>query len=365
MSCSNWLRQAIRAVIVSLSISLVPLGAAQLHRINTVSIGPHRRSWSLLDLSGFFEQQVMAVTRSGDLLIFSANPNGRWELQRVRGWDKTKVQLQHLDLPGYFSISERHNLEALAANLFITPDGKYAVCVASAEWLKRIHGKAVGRSTTDNMITVADLHSFKIANEGRTKEFNLYGAQGVTMDNNGRLVIDSLAPWPEHRGAFIPLKIPSLEAEARCEYRSLLVKPGEPEHLAAVTSDSCSKDLKSTSVEEYLRPTRPEFQHKFTCQDTHAEYCPEPTSFTPDRRFGFGVRTEGHDNFLGSWVETSATAVAFSMHTHTEIGEIDLMHGNPNLLLTSVGAHDYLLVLRHGSELTVYALMDPSSHSAP
>jgi hypothetical protein len=72
-----------------------------------------------------------------------------------------------------------------------------------------------------------------------------------------------------------------------------------------------------------------------------------------------GIRTEGHDNLLGSWVQTRATAILFSAKTHSEIGEIDMTHNSAYLKLATVSGKDYLLSLKSGSELTVYGLDDP------
>jgi hypothetical protein len=339
--------------------------AAAIREVGKVSLGARRSSWTLFDLSGYFEQQAMAVTPDGDLLSLSTQRDGNWRLYRVRGWYGRKPIVDHLILPGFFSSRDRHNLETLEVNLFATHDGSYAVCVGSAEWLKRVDGRAVGHARSDNMITVVDLSSFKIVNSRRTKGLDLFEFQGVEMDRRGRILIDSSADWDwrskkPRLAAFIPLEVPSLRPDARCTYELLPGKPGEPEHPVPITTEACTTDLGSESLGDYLKGSsfNPVAARQLTCADTKAEYCPQPNRFTPDRRFGLGIRTEGHDSLFGGWVQTRATGVVFSTRGGVEIGELDLTHHDPTVALASINGHDYLLVLRSGAELTVYQLID-------
>jgi hypothetical protein len=250
-------------------------------------------------------------------------------------------------------------LENLDMKLLVTPDGRYAICVGSAEWLRRIHGNAAGQAKSDSMISVVDLSSFTIVKGARTYGFNLYEFQGVEQDRQGRIFISSLTPWQDGKGAFIPLEVPSLQPGPRCAYRYIPLKPGEPQHAVPVTVESCAQDLDGVSLDDYLGGTSSHpAETGFVCRDRRAEYCPQPDRFTPDRNFGLGVRTEGHDSLLGPWVETGATAILFSMRNHAEVGEVDLMRGDPLLQLACVNGWDYLLVLRAGADLTVYQLLD-------
>ncbi len=225
---------------------------------------------------------------------------------------------------------------------------------------KRVHGVAIGEATSDHIITVIDLSAFKIVNSRRTKNLDLLEFQDVEMDREGRIFVDSISSWKKAEGAFIPLDIPSLRAGARCAYKLLPVKPGEPERPVPVTAENCAEDIGSVSIGDYLkaRPFHRAGSPLFTCKSTAAEYCPHPDRFTPDKRFGLGVRTEGHDGLLGSWVQTHATGIVFSTSRRAEIGELDLTHNAPVLALASVNGCDYLFVLRSGAELTVYQLID-------
>jgi hypothetical protein len=298
------------------------------------------------------------VAASGDFLVFSANRNGLWNLFRIRNWDSESTATDNLQLPGYFSSKDDHDLEDLWVHLYITPDGGHAVCVATAEWLKRVGGKAVGKARTTSIITVIDLPTFKIVNGARTSAADPYEFQSVEMDSDGRMLVISHTFGAKAHGELVQLDIPSLHASNKCEYG---FADAQQAHPVPITAESCERDLRSQSLEEYLKSASPNPPRSpgFTCNDASIEYCPEPESFTRDKRFGLGLLTQGHDGFFGSWVETRATAIIFSAKSHTEIGEIDLTRQPARLNLATAGDRDYLLALRAGSQLTVYQLIDP------
>jgi hypothetical protein len=64
---------------------------------------------------------------------------------------------------------------------------------------------------------------------------------------------------------------------------------------------------------------------------------------------------------LGRWVWRGRAVVAFSTRTRSEIGEISLMRNSVELMLSSLGGKDYLLILRPDSELAIYELLESES----
>lgn len=348
----------IASLVIALALLTAPV-KAELQQINRFSFAQRRPSWTLLDLRGRFEEQSLAVTPAGDFLSFSPRRDGVWELYRVTAWNTNKPAVDHLLLPGYFSWHDQHDLEMLAVNLYVTPGGDYAVCSGTAEWLKRVNGRAVGRARMNSIITVIDLSTFKVINSVQTKAFNLLEFSSVALDRKGRILIESSSfksTADKPRGEFLQLDVPSLHASPKCVYDN-----EKPDQLVSITTRECSEDLGTSSLEDYLKTSSSyiPIPSQFVCSDTTAEYCPQPDRFTPDNLFGLGMLTEGHDNFLGSWVQTRATAILFSTKTHLQIGELDLTHQSHYLELASMNGKDYLLVLRAGSELTVYQLIDP------
>jgi hypothetical protein len=357
-----------KALLAIALLSLLNLWTeAQVHQVNRFSFAPKQPTWTWLDLSGHFEQQSIELTKTGDLLAFSARRGGIWQFYRVRDWNTGNPTTDHLDLPGYFSSHDQHDLENLEVKIYVTPNSAYAVCVASAEWVHRVSGWAVGKARTTNIIKVIDLSTFKVVNSATTSAVDPYEFQSVQMDGRGRMLIMSDSFRANAHGEFIQLDIPSLRPGPKCEYRLDNNGNGNNERPIAITPELCQQDAGFSSLEEYFKGAYqiPPRSPGFTCRDVTAEYCPEPESFTADQQFGLGIRTEGHDSFFGSWVQTRATAILFSTRSRAEIGEIDLTDQPAELKLATVDSKDYLISIRAASDLTVYHLTDPSAPAAP
>lgn len=334
---------------------------AEIGIVRQITFAPKQPQWRFGNISSKFGIQAHALTASGDFLYFSPRSNGVWELYRIRDWSKDKPIIDHLQLPGYFSSQDAHDLDELDAQIFVTPDGSFAVCAGSARWQKRSHGRAVGDAKSDNIISVIDLATFKAVNLTHTTDFNLLAYQEVGMDAEGRVTIssDSGATKEQERGEFVQLDIPSLHRGPKCIY-SVSYSHSARGIPAAITVNECAQDLHSTSLDEYNKSFIKQFpaiSSGYVCKATKAEHCPQTLYFTPDQQFGIGMDEEGHDDIFG-WVMTRLTAVLFSARTHTEIGEIDMTHNPPYTELTTLKGEDYLLWLKNGAELTVYQLLD-------
>lgn len=341
-----------------LAILLISVASArgEVRLLRRVSLGPSQ-GWSVSDFQGTFDRNAIALTPAGDVLLFSARRNGYWELYRARQWNTERASVERLTLPGYFSTKDKHDLEQLTANLFITKGGAYAVCVANGWWLKRVHGYAVGNPKADNVVAVVDLATFKIDNTIHTKDLHLFDEfQEVRLDSSGRILVIGSPLGHSGKRALVQLAIPSLIPGSRCEYTSIPDKNGAT-HAVAATDEGCEKALGSTSLENYLAADQPAISRDppFKCTNSALEYCPQPDWFTRNQRFALGVLTEGHDALFGGWVETGAVAVIFSTQTRSEIGELALGKGrDAGPCLASIEERVYLLVLRKSTELSVY-----------
>jgi len=351
-------------LLAILLISATP-AHGQVRLLRRISLGPAQH-WSLSDISGTFDRNAIALTPAGDVLLFSARRDGNWELYRARGWKTEKDSVERLILPGYFSLKDRQDLEELAADLFVTKDGAYAVCVGDARWLKRVHGKAVGNSRADNIVAVVDLATLKIAKSIHTKDLHIFDEfQEVSVDSDGRVLVTGSPLGSSATRALVRLAIPSLISGLKCEYASVPDKNAAA-HAGAALDQDCEKALGSTSLENYSATHHPAVagDPQFRCADAALEYCPQPDEFTADQRFGLGLLTEGHDVFFGGWAETRAVAVIFSTQTRSEIGRLDLdKDRDMGPYLAGDDERAYLLVLRKSTELRVYAVGSPATES--
>jgi hypothetical protein len=353
----------IRAGFVLAFLLLVASASnAEIRLVRQITFGPKQPRLRFPNVSSQFGVQAHALTASGDFLYFSPRSNGIWELYRIRDWSKEKPIIDQLQLPGYFSSHDAHDLDELDAQIFVTPDGSFAVCAGSARWQKQSHGRAQGDGKSDDIIAVIDLATFKAVNLIHTRDFNLLEYQEVGMDAEGRIRVFSIsgATKEQERGEFAQLDIPSLHSGPKCIYDISYDHDGQ-EIPEPITVNECAQDLHSISLREYNKSFIKQFpaiSSGYVCKATKAEHCPQSLNFTPDKQFGIGIDEEGHDDIFGVWVTTGLTAVLFSARTQTEIGEIDMRHDPPYIELTSVKGKDYLLWLKNGAELTVYQLLD-------
>jgi hypothetical protein len=301
----------------------------------------------------------IAITPSGDVLSFIAKNRGEWQLYRVRNWyDGTPLE-DRLLLPGYFSKEDRTDLENLTAQVFVTADGAYAVCSSSAEWLKRVRGRAVGRARSDDVISVVDLATFKVVSSTRTRALGLLEYHEVKLDHHGHVLVDSLSQDKPMHSVFIQLDIPSLVAGTKCGYHWVEDSPSR-QHPEPITESECRESLKSMTLEQYLREGRfPSAQKSSACENNSAEFCRIPGEFTADGKFGVGDRSDGHDNFLGSWVTTSYSYVIFSASKRVDVGEIkEPTNDSLRRALVPLNGRDYLIVVQGGTHLNVYELRE-------
>ncbi|MGH9698114.1 MAG: hypothetical protein ACRD5R_09815 [Candidatus Acidiferrales bacterium] len=308
----------------------------------------------------------MAVTSRNEVLSFVAKDTGNWKLYLASNWLNQNPAIEEVPVPGFFSKLDYRrdgkSMETMNSQVFATRDGKFAVCVGSAMWLKRVGGRAVGEAAADEVIAVVDLSRSKIVAATNTADLDLFGARGVTLDDDGFLRIESLSVGKVRQGAFIRLSIPSLRPGPKCSYDWIVDSPGK-EHPQATTTKECSEIIGSRSLADYLnegqrRPAaRPD-----VCENNQSEFCRLPGEFTPDSQFGVALRTEGHDNFWGSWVVTSNSYIIFSTSRRVDIGEIkEPTNDSFQRAVTTVDRHNYLLVLQSGTHLTAYELKNQSN----
>ena len=116
---------------------------------------------------------AMAVTSDQDVLSFVGKSDGKWHLTRVRDWlDKSPLE-QTIEVPGITA--------ATSLDLRVTPDGRFATCVATI--LKKVDGQRGG--TFDNLVSIVDLRTFQIVSSVHQE-----GAGEHSVDTTGHLVLE-------------------------------------------------------------------------------------------------------------------------------------------------------------------------------
>lgn len=338
-------------------------GFAELRELKTLSLGQDKARRTVFNRIGVSDKSAMVVSALGDLFVFSSTPNGNLELSRIRNWSGAKSEISHLRLPDLFTPNDRHKFDRVDVQLLLTPDGRYVVCIGSAERIKTGRGNSEYNSASENVITVVHVESFTIGQTGRTSDLGLSKVRGYRLTSDGRIFVDGVAHPPKSDRVLVQLDLPSLQASPKCDYNGPDSKQGEDAGRIPVTNESCAQALSPSSFEQSLAPGPSLALSGFTCGKVPERLCPQPDHISPDQRFGIGIRAEGHDSMLRRWVWRGRAVVAFSAHTRSEIGEIDLTRNNVELQLSSFAGKDYLLLLWPGSGLTVYELREDESPS--
>lgn len=342
------------ALSLAFALIVAPLSCAQVTKVKDFQLDSRRDRRVLFS---------MATTPAGDILSFVARDTGEWELYRVSGWLSEKPIVERLAVPGFFSKKDSNRdgraMEMMGPSIFVTRDGKYAICVGSAEWLKRVNGWAIGHATSDDAIAVVDLSTFRIVATTHTEGLNLFEFHEVTLDDDGYIRVGSLSSGKDRHGAFVRLSIPSLKVSPTCAYDWAEESPGR-QHPRPTTVKECSDILRQQSLADYLKVKETDsVVRSRVCSNNDSEFCQVPGEFTADGKFGIGIRCEGHDNFFGSWVTTSNSYIIFSTSRGTDISEIkEPTNDSFQKSLISVEGEDYLLVLQSGTHVMVYRLQD-------
>jgi hypothetical protein len=195
----------------------------------------HVRDYQTHEPSGQWTPFEMAVTASGDILTLLPK-DGKLRITRIHNWLEQKPEDQAIDLPGWppqtvFPIRSRvsNRVVFVGEMLFVTADGKYAVCIAEG---------TSGERGTDDLISVVDLLKFQVAASIHSPALG----RGIPAPSGN-------APW-QFWGFFLhPSGYLALQATSRdiyppgkpSSYKDYRIEPVlRPETLAVLTLPSLS-----------------------------------------------------------------------------------------------------------------------------
>jgi len=136
----------------------------------------------------------MRVTPDQSLLVLDSDTSGQWPLVRLRKWWTDTPVTEVLSVPGWSSADAQH-LDSIHVDLEITPNGRYAVAFAGANWMEKsaflLHapGGYVARKP-DTIISVIDLHQWKVMNSIHTTGMADGEIQGLRLVGEKWIVLD-------------------------------------------------------------------------------------------------------------------------------------------------------------------------------
>jgi len=364
----------------------------------------------------FFSIQV---TPNKELLVFEPDKNGKWPLVKVAQWWSKDSQSTILTIPSW-SAKDDKSLERLGTDLKITPDGKYAVAFAIAEWHK---SSSAAIREPDTIVTVIDLGRWQIAARLHTSELHLGRVSGCWILNNGLMALTSMQ-WDSSQTtkSYVVVSLPALSPGPRCtaQVSNLLssdLKKDEPDRRKR-NDEACTDVLEKSgaiSVEELEALTTtgqkpvPEtlralegmsYPSQFVSKEgnwygldsVHSELSFwKPDGESLRKRKSFHLLCEGqpvqgpswicdcdivglsdndhdllahcitkHDNFFGSQVWLRQWLSVFRSNDLSELALIRLSSRNEETkaVIASMDGHSYVLAVSHGDTLRVYKVPD-------
>ena len=136
----------------------------------------------------------MRVAPDQSALVLDSDTSGKWPLVRFRKWWTDTPVRETIDIPGWTSADAKH-LDTLHVDVQITPDGRYAVAFAGADWMEKsdfIFFTPPGyvARKPDTIITVIDLEQWKIVDSIHTTAIADGKLGGVRVVNDKWIVLD-------------------------------------------------------------------------------------------------------------------------------------------------------------------------------
>jgi len=324
----------------------------------------------------------VAITPEQDVLLFVAKEIVKLKLSRVRGWLEEHPTDQTIDVPGWSKDDDYAHMEMPRAHLLVTPDGRYAVCVASVFW-RAPDGRA-GGGRFDDILTVVDLHEFRVVNAvhspvlpSEIREFYL--------DSAGRLVLLILEPSPpgppgpptvinregklvmgkprmeEHR--LLILSLPELVITNQCSYSKEFPSGSLSQHdvvqCNSLLTYQQSGSLPLAAYLAELKNSRGKWVKDITSDPTKRRLCGGVVALTPDGRFKWESCQDVHRNWWGNPKLYARWGNFFSVKTGKQLGTLrETTHDSVDACLSEQNGRDYMLVVEGGGKLKVYEIKD-------
>jgi hypothetical protein len=303
---------------------------------------------------------AMAITPGQDLLSWVAKGDGKWQLTRVTGWLEKEPVERTIVVPGW-SRSELANILSVGVDLLVTPDGAFAICIASGIWGR-------GGRGFDDIVSIIDLREFRVVTTSHPPAQPDEG-RAYYLDRSGRLVLrafkrlsqpsDPVVGGNEVR--LVLLDLPDLTARDQCHYsESRVVVPGRTGAILRRDGErNCDELLARTpggpiSLSDYLDG----LQDAFGLPRKYSQKCLiEGTSH--DGRFEIESCDDLHRNWWGTPVITMRNANIVSIKTSQQIGSVkETTHDSVESRFAYQNGRDYLLVLEGGTQLKVYEIKE-------
>lgn len=221
----NWIVGVFLSVSLLDSLTLPLRAQTELKALKEVKLPVplFRGIWWTPSVQSRWLFSVRAIPNN-ELLVFEPDKNGKWPLVKVTNWWAKDSQSTILTVPGWSGKDDK-NLERLGINLQVTPDGKYAVTFAVADWHKSSSGTT---RESDAIVSVIDLSRWQIVTSLHALELGFGSVGGGWTLHNGFMVLMSEeTDSSEWRHSYALISLPALSPGLRCTTHLPLLPPSE------------------------------------------------------------------------------------------------------------------------------------------
>jgi hypothetical protein len=204
----------------------------------------------------------MRIAPDESVLVLDSDTSGNWHLVRIEKWWTNTLPTDVLSVPGWNSTDAKH-LEELRVDLQITPDGRYAVAFAGAQWMAKsdflLHApRNYVMRQPDTIATVIDLEQWKIVATTHTASIADGALRGVRVVNDKWIVLDfalgeTPMKHPLYRYDTRLISIPNLVSGPKCISDRLFragwyPKTDDPAVVATHNDAICQNVLQATET---------------------------------------------------------------------------------------------------------------------
>jgi len=309
---------------------------------------------------------AMAITPNQEVLSLIANKEGKWRLSRVRNWLDKEPHEDRTVVPGLVYGDRKNWNSRWFPDLFVTPDGRFVICVASA-W------KSQGRGQ-DEFVSVVNLAEFKVVATVHAPDLDaLTGDYRIhNLDRQGHLVVQTYTAFPRHPGDDLTagesrvklsvMSLPSLAVIDECEYVER-ARTGSPTRREG--ESSCAALLAhnggSASLSDFIAGLADSKEVRRTDEQRRPPQCAflgYARYIAPDGQYEREICQESHRGFLGNPVVTKSVENISSVASGRMLGTVVEPITSVESRFASFDGTEYLLVIEGGIRLMVYRITD-------
>jgi hypothetical protein len=305
---------------------------------------------------------AMAVTPGQDVLSFIASDENRWRLSRVRRWLDNQPIEESLDIPG-LGRGDGDVWAGLSTTLLLSPDGRFAVCVASGAHRAAAYER-------QEFVSVVDLSQFKVVVTVRPSSLaQLAGTyRSFDLDRSGHLVVNAVTSTRSdgifhYQHKLATLALPGLNVIDGCEYSEWSTGVLGSGTLLE-NENACAGLVKNAgvaSLQEYLRAfiNNDEELERGRVRPAECAFLTYASYVSRDGRLRRELCTSGHRSFWGNFVVSNARENVLSAETGKKLGSIKWPNSYPLQARFAIAdGQDYLVVMEGGTRLRVYHIIN-------